>query len=252
MGAQKGFDRTMNISTSHARMMHRFEATQTPLGRWWLNGHVSVRRWMWRTVMTGGHVAKRAFDIAASLAFLTAFSPLYLLAALLVKLEDGGPVFFTQVRVGQFGREFKFYKFRSMCVDAEARLKEVLARNQHQQGVTFKMKDDPRLTRIGKRLRRFSLDELPQFFNVLIGDMSIVGPRPPVPREVALYSLEDRRRLAVKPGITCLWQIGGRSEIDFSGQVQLDVKYIEEQNLWRDVGIMVKTVPAVLSGRGAC
>jgi lipopolysaccharide/colanic/teichoic acid biosynthesis glycosyltransferase len=128
----------------------------------------------------------------------------------------------------------------------------LLATNRHKEGVTFKMKNDPRLTRIGKWLRRFSLDELPQFFNVLIGDMSIVGPRPPVPREVALYSLADRRRLAVKPGITCLWQIGGRAEIDFSGQVKLDVKYIEEQSVWGDITIVVKTVPAVLSGRGAC
>ena len=200
----------------------------------------------------GGRVAKRGFDVAASITFLAVFSPLYLVVALLVKLEDGGPIFFTQKRVGLFGREFKFYKFRSMCVDAEAKLKEVLARNRHQEGVTFKMKNDPRLTRVGKWLRRFSLDELPQFFNVLIGDMSIVGPRPPVPREVALYSLADRRRLAVQPGITCLWQIGGRSEIDFSGQVNLDVQYIEEQNVWSDIAIVVKTVPAVLSGRGAC
>ena len=202
--------------------------------------------------MVGSRLAKRSFDVAASIAFLAVFSPLYLLVALLVKLEDGGPVFFSQKRVGRFGREFKFYKFRSMCVDAEAKLKEVLARNQHQEGVTFKMKNDPRLTRVGKWLRRFSLDELPQFFNVLIGDMSIVGPRPPVPREVALYTLADRRRLAVQPGITCLWQIGGRSEIDFSGQVNLDVQYIEEQNVWSDIAIVVKTVPAVLSGRGAC
>lgn len=242
----------MNASITQTRMMHRFEAAQSPLGRWCLNGHVHVRRWMWRTVMFGGRLAKRAFDIAASLAFLALFSPVYLFVALLVKLEDRGPVFFTQVRVGQFGREFKFFKFRSMCVDAEARLKEVLAANRHQEGVTFKMKNDPRLTRVGKWLRRFSLDELPQFFNVLIGDMSIVGPRPPVPREVALYSLGHRRRLAVKPGITCLWQIGGRSEIDFSGQVKLDVQYIEDQSLWKDMAIVVKTVPAVLSGRGAC
>jgi lipopolysaccharide/colanic/teichoic acid biosynthesis glycosyltransferase len=242
----------MNLSTIHAQTIHHLEVIQSPLGRWWLNGHVQVRRWLWRVLMVGGRLAKRMFDVAASLAFLTVFSPLYLLVALLVKLEDGGPVLFTQKRVGQFGREFKFYKFRSMCVDAEAKLKEVLARNRHQEGVTFKMKNDPRLTHIGKWLRRFSLDELPQFFNVLIGDMSIVGPRPPVPREVALYSLADRRRLAAKPGITCLWQIGGRSEIDFSGQVKLDVQYIEEQNVWKDIAILVKTVPAVLSGRGAC
>ena len=144
------------------------------------------------------------------------------------------------------------FKFRSMCLDAEGRLKELLARNHHSEGVTFKIKDDPRLTRVGKWLRNFSLDELPQFFNVLMGDMSLVGPRPPVPREVALYSLADRRRLAVKPGLTCFWQIGGRSEIDFSGQVQLDVHYIENQSFWLDLKILWKTIPAVLSGHGAC
>lgn len=242
----------MHTLEIQSRLLHRFEQSQSPLGRWWLEAHVRIRRWLWHGIVTGGDVAKRVFDVIASLMFLAVFSPLYLLIALLVKLEDGGPVFFTQKRVGQFGREFKFYKFRSMCVDAEARLKALLATNQHKEGVTFKMKNDPRLTLIGKWLRRFSLDELPQFFNVLIGDMSIVGPRPPVPREVALYSLPDRRRLAVKPGITCLWQIGGRAEIDFSGQVKLDVKYIEEQSVWGDIAIVVKTVPAVLSGRGAC
>jgi lipopolysaccharide/colanic/teichoic acid biosynthesis glycosyltransferase len=170
----------------------------------------------------------------------------------LIKIEDGGPVFFVQKRVGRFGREFKMYKFRSMCPDAEARLKDLLAKNHHKEGVTFKLKDDPRLTRIGKCLRRLSFDELPQFFNVFKGDMSLVGPRPPVPREVALYSLSDRRRLAVKPGITCIWQVSGRSQIDFSGQVKLDVQYIETQNFWADIRILVKTVPAVLSGKGAC
>jgi lipopolysaccharide/colanic/teichoic acid biosynthesis glycosyltransferase len=118
--------------------------------------------------------------------------------------------------------------------------------------VTFKLKHDPRITHVGKWLRKFSLDELPQFHNVFIGDMSIVGPRPPVPREVAKYTLANRRRLAVKPGITCIWQISGRSEIDFSGQVQLDVNYIESQSIWTDVKILVRTVPAVISGKGAC
>jgi lipopolysaccharide/colanic/teichoic acid biosynthesis glycosyltransferase len=242
----------MHTLEIHSRLLHRFERVQSPLGRWCLENRVRFRRWLWRCVVTGSQIAKRGFDVIASLMFIAVFSPLYLLIALLVTLEDGGPVFFTQKRVGQFGREFKFYKYRSMCVDAEARLKTLLATNQHKEGVTFKMKNDPRLTRIGRWLRRFSLDELPQFFNVLIGDMSVVGPRPPVPREVALYSLADRRRLAIKPGITCLWQIGGRAEIDFSGQVKLDVKYIEEQSVWGDIVIVVKTVPAVLSGRGAC
>jgi lipopolysaccharide/colanic/teichoic acid biosynthesis glycosyltransferase len=188
----------------------------------------------------------------ASFAALIVISPLFGLIALLIKIEDGGPIFFIQTRVGQFGREFKMFKFRSMCLDAERRLAELLSRNQHAQGVTFKIKDDPRITTVGKWLRKFSFDELPQLYNVLIGDMSLVGPRPPVPREVALYSLADRRRLLVKPGITCIWQISGRSEIDFSGQVRLDVKYIETHTFWVDVKILAKTVPAVLSGKGAC
>jgi lipopolysaccharide/colanic/teichoic acid biosynthesis glycosyltransferase len=127
----------------------------------------------------------------------------------------------------------------------------LLDKNQHKQGVTFKIKEDPRITRVGKWLRKYSLDELPQLFNVLIGNMSLVGPRPSVPREVAKYSLADRRRLAARPGITCIWQISGRSEIDFSGQVLLDVDYIESQSFWGDLQILVRTIPAVLSGRGA-
>ena len=142
-------------------------------------------------------------------------------------------------------------KFRSMRIDAEARLKELLAKNQHTGGVTFKIKDDPRVTRVGKFIRKYSLDELPQFWNVFLGDMSLVGPRPPVPREVALYSLADRRRLAVKPGITCIWQVSGRAEIDFPGQVQLDVRYIESRSLRQDIKILFKTIPAVLTGSGA-
>jgi len=128
---------------------------------------------------------------------------------------------------------------------------EVLARNQHQTGITFKIKDDPRITKIGKWIRKLSLDELPQLFNVFNGEMSLVGPRPPVPREVALYSQADRRRLYVTPGITCFWQVGGRSEIDFPQQVELDVKYIERQSFWLDVVLLLKTVPAVFFSKGA-
>lgn len=170
---------------------------------------------------------------------------------LLVRM-DGGPAIFVQTRVGRFGREFKMYKYRSMCLDAEQRLKDVLAQNQHGQGITFKIKDDPRITRVGKWLRKFSLDELPQLFNVLKGDMSIVGPRPPLPREVLRYTLEDRRRLEVTPGITCIWQISGRANIDFSGQVLLDVRYIESQSFWTDLKIILRTFPAVLMSKGAC
>lgn len=230
----------------------RYESLLTPLGRLKLAAHVRWQRSQWRWRTQSGPIIKRSFDIWASAIFLILFSPLYLLIALLIRWEDGGPAIFAQTRVGEWGREFQMYKFRSMCPDAEARLAEVLAKNQHKEGVTFKIKDDPRLTRVGKWLRKLSLDELPQVWNVLKGDMSLVGPRPPVPREVALYSLADRRRLAVKPGITCLWQIGGRSEIDFSGQVKLDLAYIEAQSLSTDMKILFKTIPAVASGKGAC
>lgn len=233
-------------------LRRRFAAARTPLGRCWLQANYRTRRLLWMLNNRGGAWAKRAFDIGASLAALLALGPLFLLIALLIKWEDGGPVFFVQRRVGRFGREFLMYKFRSMCLDAEERLAGLLGSNRHKQGVTFKLKDDPRITRTGKWLRVYSLDELPQLYNVLIGDMSLVGPRPPVPREVALYTLEDRRRLAVAPGITCFWQIGGRSEIDFSGQVELDVQYIEQQSLRTDFKILLRTVPAVLSARGAC
>jgi exopolysaccharide biosynthesis polyprenyl glycosylphosphotransferase len=232
-------------------LIKRFLQTQNFPGRLCLKISSRWKRFLWRAVVSSTLLFKRLFDIAASAAFLLAFSPLFLLIAALIKLEDRGPVFFPQKRVGKFGREFKMWKFRSMCLDAEAKMKELLAKNQHAEGVTFKIKDDPRITKTGKWLRKFSLDELPQFFNVLAGDMSLVGPRPPVPREVALYTLADRRRLLVAPGITCFWQIGGRSEIDFSGQVQLDVRYIESQSFWLDIKILLKTVPAVLNGKGA-
>jgi exopolysaccharide biosynthesis polyprenyl glycosylphosphotransferase len=230
----------------------RYSLAQYAVGRWWLNLRVKRRRLRALCVANRHACVKRALDVAASLTLLALLSPLFLLIAVLVWLEDGGPVFFAQTRVGLHGQEFKMYKVRSMCRDAEQRQRELLQRNHHKEGVTFKIKNDPRITRIGKWLRKLSLDELPQLYNVLLGDMSLVGPRPPVPREVALYLPEDRRRLAARPGITCLWQISGRSEIDFSGQVLLDVKYIESRSLWLDLKILLKTIPAVISGRGAC
>jgi lipopolysaccharide/colanic/teichoic acid biosynthesis glycosyltransferase len=230
----------------------RLAHVQNPLGLWRLNFYAHWKGLCWRWVIASAVLIKRIFDIIGSLLLLIAFSPLFAFLAVLIKLEDRGPVLFTQVRVGKWGREFKMYKFRSMCLHAETRLVEVLDQNEHKENVTFKMKNDPRITCVGRWMRRFSLDELPQFFNVLLGDMSLVGPRPPLPREVALYSPTDRRRLAVMPGITCLWQIGGRSEIDFSGQVQLDVRYIESQCFLTDLKILLATIPAVLSGRGAC
>ena len=229
----------------------RFMALQSPLGRWRLMGYAWFKRVSWRWLINGTLWAKRLFDVVASAVLLVLSGPLFLLIALLIKLEDGGPVFFVQTRVGLWGRHFRMFKFRSMYTDAEQRFPHVLGQNYHREGVTFKLKHDPRTTRVGKWLRRLSLDELPQLINVLKGDMSLVGPRPPVPREVAVYSSADRRRLMTMPGLTCLWQIGGRAEIDFSGQVQLDVEYIESQSFWGDVKILVKTIPALLSGKGA-
>src|ERR1051326_948935 len=242
----------MNDQDIKSKLQRRYSIAQTALGRCLLRLHVEQQRLRAHWRAHGTAFMKRTLDITLSLFFLILLSPLFALISLLVKLEDGGPVFFSQTRVGQFGREFKMYKVRSMCLDAEQRLKELLEKNQHKEGVTFKIKDDPRITRVGKWLRKFSFDELPQLYNVLIGDMSLVGPRPPVPREVAKYSLAHRRRLAIKPGITCFWQISGRSEIDFSGQVQLDVNYIEKLSVVTDFRILARTIPAVLSGKGAC
>jgi lipopolysaccharide/colanic/teichoic acid biosynthesis glycosyltransferase len=240
------------IQDNSELLLQRFAAAQTPWGRLFLNLQFQKQRLHARWLTDGAELMKRTVDIVAGAFALLLLGPLFMGIAVAVWIEDGGSIFFAQTRVGRFGRHFKMYKIRSMCLDAEARLKELLASNQHKEGVTFKLKDDPRITRVGKWLRKFSLDELPQFFNVLIGDMSLVGPRPPVPREVAKYSPTDRRRLATKPGITCIWQISGRSEIDFSGQVKLDVDYIESQNFWSDLRILALTIPAVLSGKGAC
>jgi lipopolysaccharide/colanic/teichoic acid biosynthesis glycosyltransferase len=236
----------------------RLLGTQTRLGRARLAVAMLVKRASWLMLVNGTRCVKRMLDIVIALAAIVIAAPLFLLIAVLVRL-DGGPVFFRQTRVGYQGHTFGMLKFRSMCVDAEAKLKELLAQNEKAQGVTFKMANDPRVTRVGRFIRKASIDELPQFFNVLAGDMSIVGPRPPLPREVALYSVTDRQRLLVKPGITCLWQvgereggvweIGDRNSIDFGDQVKLDVRYIEQQSTGRDLWIMIKTLPAMLLGK---
>ena len=217
------------------------------------HGHTrrSLRLKAWRLTVFGAYATKRIMDIVISALGMLLLSPLFLLIALAVKLSSPGPVFFKQVRVGRYGRHFMFYKFRSMFVDAEAHKAELLSQNESKDGVIFKMKDDPRITKVGKFLRRTSLDELPQLWNVFIGDMSLVGPRPPVPKEVQEYTLEDRKRLDVIPGITCLWQIKGRSEIPFHEQVRLDKEYILAPGFWKDVKILLKTIPAIIGGKGA-
>jgi len=231
-------------------LLGHFASFESRTGLLRLNARFALRRAVGKVMLKSADAAKRGMDIVGSVAALVVLTPLMLLIAALVRL-DGGPVIFAQTRVRLYGREFKMFKFRSMRMDAEKHLAELLAANKHGNCITFKIKDDPRITLVGKYLRRFSLDELPQFYNVLIGDMSLVGPRPPVPREVALYTLADRRRLSVKPGITCIWQISGRAEIDFPGQVRLDVTYIDSQSLRQDVKILVRTPRAVVFGSGA-
>jgi exopolysaccharide biosynthesis polyprenyl glycosylphosphotransferase len=195
-------------------------------------------------------VFKRLFDLAVSTPALVLGAPVFFAVALAVKLTSPGPIFFVQRRVGLNGREFNFFKFRSMVVDAEARQRELLAANE-MSGPVFKMTNDPRVTRVGRFLRKTSLDEIPQFFNVFRGDMSIVGPRPPIPSEVSRYERWQRRRLSVKPGITCTWQISGRNEVDFATWMRQDLAYIDNWSLWLDLKIFLLTIPAVLFARGA-
>jgi lipopolysaccharide/colanic/teichoic acid biosynthesis glycosyltransferase len=169
-----------------------------------------------------------------------------------IKLTDSGPIIFWQTRVGQWGREFRFPKLRSMVVNAEALKSQLLQENKGTLSSSrFKMKRDPRITPVGRILRKFSIDELPQFWCVLKGDMSLVGPRPPLPSEVAQYSLHDRRRLDIKPGLTCFWQVNGRSDVSFQQQVDFDIQYVESRSLLLDFILLMKTIPAILTGRGA-
>ncbi len=239
-------------TTTHKMLLDEYGAAFSPMGRWRRRLDLQWKQMFWRWLVSGTDVVKRGCDITISTMALVMLSPVLLMIAAVIKMEDRGPVFFSQTRVGRFGKTFKMFKFRSMCPGAEERLRDLLSRNQHTEGITFKIKDDPRVTRVGKLLRKYSMDELPQFYNVWRGDMTLVGPRPPGPREVERYSLSDRRRLEAKPGITCFWQISGRSEIDFSQQVELDVRYIESQNFWLDMEILVKTIPAAIAGKGAC
>jgi exopolysaccharide biosynthesis polyprenyl glycosylphosphotransferase len=198
----------------------------------------------------GQLAAKRAIDFAFSLAFSLVTAPIQALAAVLIKISSPGPVFFRQVRCGLNGRHFTLLKFRTMDLGAQERLHEVSHLNE-MSGPVFKVSRDPRLTPVGRLLRRLSIDELPQLWNVILGDMSLVGPRPPLPEEVARYEPWQRRRLSMKPGITCLWQVSGRSNLDFDRWMALDLKYIDTWTPMLDLKILLKTVPAVLSGRGA-
>lgn len=187
-------------------------------------------------------VTKRLIDIVGSLCGIILLSPLFLIVAILIKLEDPkGKVFFAQERNGKYPKTFKMYKFRSMVHNAEDLLKDLMDRNE-QTGPVFKINDDPRITKVGKFIRKTSIDELPQLFNVLKGDMSLVGPRPPIPREVEQYNSYQMQRLAVKPGLTCIWQVSGRNNIGFDEWVEMDIEYIKTRSLWLDIKLIFKTV----------
>lgn len=212
---------------------------------------LQFKRLLWLSVIRGAYFIKRLIDIVASILLLIILMPLFMIIMLLIYINSPGPVFYKQTRVGRWGKLFTMWKFRSMYLDADKRLKEIMAENEMTGGVIFKMKNDPRIIPIGRFIRKASIDELPQLWNVLKGDMSLVGPRPALPSEVNQYSLQDRQRLEVIPGITCIWQVSGRSNIPFPQQVELDTEYIQSQSLLLDLKLLLKTIPAVLLSRGA-
>ena len=193
---------------------------------------------------------KRFFDIVLSGLALIVLSPVFLVTAIAIKLDSKGPAIYSQLRAGKNGKPFKMYKFRSMCVGADKKLMDLQYLNEKDKPV-FKISEDPRVTRVGHAIRKKSIDELPQLINIARGEMSIVGPRPPLLSEVEQYTFLQMQRLNVKPGLTCYWQISGRSDLGFDEWVNLDLKYIKDRGLWTDFKTIVKTVPAVLFGRGA-
>ena len=196
------------------------------------------------------HVVKRLFDIVVSACGLILLSPLFLFLVIKIRSEDGGPAFYSQERIGKNEKPFKMWKFRSMVVDADKILDELEDQNEID-GAMFKIKDDPRVTKIGHVIRKYSLDELPQLWNVLIGDMSLVGPRPPLPSEVAEYTDYDKQRLTVMPGCTGLWQVTKRNEADFDEMVWLDIVYINHSGMWEDLKLIIKTVLVMIHPNGA-
>ena len=212
---------------------------------------LQLKRLSWFFVIRGTFLVKRIIDIIASVILLIVLIPLFVVIMILIYNDSPGPVFYKQTRVGQWGKLFTMWKFRSMYPDADVRLKAMMAQNEMDGGVLFKMKNDPRIIPIGRFIRKASIDELPQLWNVIKGEMSLVGPRPALPSEVNQYSLQDRQRLGALPGITCIWQVSGRSTIPFPQQVQMDVEYIHSHSLLLDIKLLLRTIPAVILSRGA-
>lgn len=226
-----------------------FEASMAKAKPGYINGTPVV---VYRAVPENqmAHAFKFAIDKIGALAGLLILSPIVAATALAIKLDNRGPILFAQERSGLNGRKFKMLKFRTMEVDAEKKKAELAERNE-MSGPVFKISNDPRVTRVGKVLRKFSIDEIPQFINVLKGEMSLVGPRPPLPKEVAAYEPWQRRKLSVQPGVTCLWQVNGRNNIDFEHWMKLDLEYIDNWSLWLDTKLIARTIPAVLKSKGA-
>lgn len=199
----------------------------------------------------GYRFIKRLFDIVASSCAVIILSPIFLIIAIAIKINDpAGPVFYSQIRVGKNGKKFRMFKFRSMVTNADELLEKLRDQNEVK-GAMFKMKEDPRITKVGKFIRKYSLDELPQLLNVVGGSMSIVGPRPPLPAEVAEYTDYDKQRLLVRPGATGMWQVGGRNDLSFDQMVELDLTYINERSVWLDLKIMFETVKVMIKPNAA-
>jgi len=236
---QQAGDVIVDLSGPDAVIDLRERQTEAPA----VGGLLSARPWQLEL--------KRAVDLVGSTLGLLVLLPLLMIAALAVKVSSPGPVFYVSERVGRDGRPFRMMKFRSMAHGAHDSRATHHHLNIHDSGPVFKIRDDPRVTRVGRFLRRCSIDELPQLWNVLRGDMSLVGPRPPLPEEFLLYGARERRRLDVKPGITCIWQVSGRSDLDFETWVDMDLAYIDTWSLRLDARLLGRTVAAVLTGRGA-
>ncbi|MTJ00058.1 MAG: WecB/TagA/CpsF family glycosyltransferase [Marinobacter adhaerens] len=232
------------ISGFHDQIQNRMQRTR-------LSFRASFRRLAHRWSTALGTSSKRSTDIFLSIMALICLSPLFALVAIAIRLDSPGPIFYQQQRAGYRGRAFSMWKFRSMCVDAEKLREQLEAQNEIADGVTFKMRNDPRVTRVGRFIRKYSIDELPQLFNVLRGDMSIVGPRPGLFNELTKYELSQRQRLDIKPGLTSEWVVAGRNDLSFAEQAELDIQYRNQRTLWRDIVLMLKTVPALIRGSGA-
>ena len=213
--------------------------------------HQALRMLVWRTTVRLSYMVKRLFDLVVSLTALLILSPLMLAVAIAIKLDSKGPVFYVEDRVGKYGHHFRFFKFRSMYVGADRHRADLNDQNEVTDGPLFKMRNDPRVTRIGAFLRKHSIDELPQLLNVIFNDMSLVGPRPAKPDEVRGYTPDQRKCLNIKPGITGSWQVSGRSDTTFAEKVHLDKDYIQSWSIKNDLVILLKTIPAVLTGKGA-